>query len=452
MLSIPANQSLIEYLASLPTAERTWVLSQLSTSELQILETWRGGLARPTQLRPGTDGAAIQRDGWGVWLILAGRGFGKTKTLSEDAIEDVAIRGKRQLALVAPTARDIRDVLIEGPSGVLACSPPSWRPHYEPSLGHKLTWPNGAIAHGYSADEPDRLRGPQHDAAKCDELAAWARVDDAWSNLMFGLRIGNNPDVVAATTPRPTPFLRNLMADPLTVVTRGSSYENRSNLSAQFFARNISRYEGTRLGRQEIYGEVLEDIEGALWRASMIDPYRSRTIPEMVRIVVAIDPAVSAKLNSDETGIVVAGIDHRGHCYVIEDRSGRYTVYEWVRKACQAWGQWRADRIVAEVNNGGDLVEAAIRSHFPAVPYSSVRASRGKQMRAEPVSAMYERGMVHHCGVFPELEKQMTDWVPGEESPDHLDALVWAITELAISPTPVEHRVIEDYRVNISPY
>ena len=421
-----------------------------------MLTQWRGFWARPAQLRPGSDGAENARQRWRYWLILAGRGFGKTRTISEDAWESVTERGCQRIALIAPTAADVRDVMIEGPSGIMNCGPRELRPTYEPSK-RRVTWPNGAMAMGYSADEPDRLRGPQHDAAFCDEIATWPHAEEVWSNLLFGLRIGD-PRVSIATTPRPTTFLKTLIRDPQTVVTRGTSFDNRSNLSPDFFTSIISKYEKTRLGRQEIYAEILEDTEGALWTRDMIDRDRVmlRDVPELARVVVAIDPAVSANEGSDETGIVIAGTDARGHAYVLEDRTGKYTPAEWVRKAVQGWAAWKGDRIVAEVNNGGDLVEAAIRSAYPMVPFTRVHASRGKAMRAEPVSALYERRLVHHVGEFVAMESQMCEWVPGLNmaSPDRLDALVWALTELLVSPTPITGRMVTTdlARVQISPY
>lgn len=375
-----------------------------------------------------------------MWLLLAGRGFGKTRVLSEDTHEDALVRNKRNIALISPTARDIRDVMIEGSSGILATAPPDGRPVYEPSLGHKLTWPNGAVAHGYSADEPDRLRGPQHDAAKCDEIATWKYLDSAWSNMMFGLRLGDNPDVVCATTPRPLQFLKDLILAEDTVTTRGSSFENKTNLSKRFFDRNIKPYENTRLGRQEIYAEILDQIEGALWTMSLIEPFRVplARVPPMARVVVAVDPAVTNNPLSDETGIGAVGLGIDGHLYVLADRSGKYTTNEWVRQALVLGTEYQADRLVAEVNNGGDLVESAFRAAAPNVPFKAVRATRGKVRRAEPVVSIYERGMVHHVreANLTALETQMTTWVDdcGMKSPDRMDWLVWAIYDLVIAP------------------
>lgn len=344
-------------------------------------------------------------------------------------------------ALVARTAADTRDVLVEGESGILAISPPWFMPIYEPSK-RRVTWPNGSMATLYSADKPDLLRGPQHHWAACDELAAWRFANDAWANLMLGLRLGERPRVVAATTPRPTALVKQLLKDSTTAVTRGSTYENRANLAPGFFHQIISQYEGTRLGRQEIYAELLDDAPGALWRRDDIDRARVSEVPrELVRIVVAVDPAVTATAESNETGIVVAGIDSRDHGYVLEDCTLRGSPAQWGEAAVKAYDRWQADRIVAEVNNGGDMVEHVVRTAARElcerqkrvtrnVSFAKVYASRGKQTRAEPISALYEQGRVHHIGIFPEMEDQMCMWTPGDVSPDRLDAAVWALTEL----------------------
>ena len=316
--------------------------------------------------------------------------------------------GRRRIALVGPTAADARNVMVEGESGILAISPDPERPLYEPSK-RRLTWPNGAVATTYSADEPERLRGPQHDAAWCDELGAW-RYPEAWDMLMFGMRLGADPRTVVTTTPRPAKLIRDLMRDPICVVTRGSSYENRANLAPAFFDQIIRKYEGTRLGRQELEAELLEDAPGALWSHGLIEASRLRLAPEMTRVVVAIDPAVTSGEEADETGIVVAGKDKNGHGYVLADISGRYPPTEWARLAITAYRTHGADRIVAEVNNGGDMVGATLRMVDRNVAFTEVRASRGKIVRAEPVAALYDQGRVHHIGTFPQLEDQMTNF------------------------------------------
>lgn len=362
---------------------------------------------------------------------MAGRGWGKTRTGAETVAEWVRSGKCRRIALVAPTAADARDVMIEGESGLLNVGQPQERPTYEPSK-RRLTWPNGAIATVFSADKPDRLRGPQHDGAWADEIAAW-RYPEAWDQLMFGLRLGDDPRVVATTTPRPIPLIKELVESDTTHVVRGSTYDNRANLAPAFFEKIIARYEGTRLGRQELYAEILTDVPGALWNRSMIEIGRVAKPPTTLRrIVVSIDPAASANEDSAETGIIVAGIGEDGHGYVLEDVSLTASPDKWARQAVSAFYVHGADRIVAEVNNGGDMVEHTLRTVDRTVPYKAVRASRGKEIRAEPVAALYEQGRIHHVGYFGPLEDQLCTWLPGEKSPDRLDALVWALTELML--------------------
>src|ERR1700758_4455747 len=399
-------------------------------------------IARPNQLSP-------PGNWWQVWLLLAGRGFGKTRTLAEWACGQAASGQASRIAIVAATAADARDVLVEGESGILAVAPPWCRPIYEPSK-RRLTWPNGAIATTFSAEEPERLRGPQHDAAVCDELGAWSRPE-TWDMLQFGLRLGRNPRCLVATTPRPTKLIRELLAREGrdVVVTRGSPYENRANLAPGFFDQVIRKYEGTRLGRQELNAELLEDTPGALWSHSIIDAARHAAAPNLARIVVAIDPAVTSGEDADETGIVVVGKDNQGHGYVLADASGKYQPIEWAKIAIAACRAHRADRIVAETNNGGEMVAATIRMVDNNIPVTTVWASRGKIARAEPVSALYEQGRVHHIGTFPKLEDQMCafttdfDRARAGYSPDRLDALVWGLTELLVEPMP--HSGIFEY-------
>jgi phage terminase large subunit-like protein len=452
-LSALESSSLAEYLASLPGNQQREAISGLTETEARsLLYDWRGFYARPNQLRP--------LGQWRYWLVQAGRGFGKTRTGAECVREWVA-EGKRRIALVGPTAHDTRKVMVEGESGLVTISPPWDRPEYNPSL-REIRWKNGALATLYTADEPERLRGPQHDCAWCDELAAW-RFPEAWDNLLFGLRLGDDPRAVITTTPKPTKLMRELVADPNTHVTRGSSYDNRANLAPAFFEAIIKKYEGTRLGRQELMAELLEDLPGALWTRAIIDNNRVRGVPSpLQRIVVAIDPAVTSGEESDETGIIVAGVHDNGHVYIIADRSLRGTPGEWATEALRAWLWAKGDRIIAEVNNGGDLVEANIRAvvagmHGQAaaamVPFRAVRASRGKMVRAEPVASLYEQGRVHHIGSFGQLEDQMCSYVPGvEKSPDRMDALVWAVTDLVVQP--IEERMTIAYHdpYEISPY
>ncbi len=422
------SASLADKFAQLPAPKRRLFLVKLSPDERAELEYSWPFWARPEQLAP--PGA------WRAWLILSGRGWGKTRSGAEWVRGQVEVGRSKRLALVGATAADTRDVLVEGESGILATSPPWARPVYEPSK-RRRTWPNGALATLYSADEPDRLRGPQHDGAWADELAAW-RYPDAWTQLQFGLRLGDDPRVVVTTTPRPTALVRDLARAKTTIVSRGSSYENAANLAPAFLDELKRRYENTRLGRQEIFGDILDDNPGALFRRTDIDGARVRRAPPLVRIVVAIDPAVSHDENSSETGIVVAGLGDDGHAYVLDDCSGILTPAAWAKRAIDVFYDHGADRIVAEVNQGGALVEANLRTVDARVPYKAVRASRGKAVRAEPVAALYEQGKVHHVGVLIALEDQMCGWDPttAEKSPDRMDALVWALTELAIESQP----------------
>ncbi len=390
---------------------------------------WRNK-ARPEQ-RPPTD------DDWIVWLLLAGRGFGKTRTGAE-FIRLMARDGlARRIALVGPTANDVRAVMVEGESGLLAvCAEDGFQgPVYEPA-NRRLRWPNGAIATCYSADEPRRLRGPQHDLAWLDEVCAWRDPQGAWDMLMLGLRLGDRPRAVVTTTPKPIRLLRDLVAQPTTRVTRGKTKDNEKNLAPSFIASIVKRYEGTRLGRQELDAELLDQADGALWTRAMIEAARidPSAEPQRRRIVVAIDPAGSARPGSDETGIVVAALGADGRAYILADASGRMSPNLWARRAIALYRRFNADRIVAETNMGGDMIEATLRTVMPEAPYKGVSASRGKHARAEPVAALYEQGRVSHVGPFPALEDQMCNWEPGIglASPDRLDALVWALTELML--------------------
>jgi phage terminase large subunit-like protein len=428
-------------LASLPEPLRNSLIWSLSREQALTLKYDWPYRARAAQLPPAGD--------WRVWLLLAGRGFGKTRTGAETVRARVAAHLARRIALVAPTAADARDVIVEGESGLLAIAPSGERPLYEPSK-RRLTWPNGAIATIFSADEPDRLRGPQHDFAWCDELAAW-RYPEAWDMLMFGLRSGRDPRAIVTTTPRPTTLIRRLVTDPKVAVTRGRTAENRANLAPAFLDQIVRRYEGTRLGRQELDAEILDDVPGALWQRGLIEAARLRVAPPFVRVVVAIDPAATSGADADETGIVVAGLDSAGHAYVLADASGRYAPAEWARVAIAACHTHQADRIVAEVNNGGEMVEATLRMVDASAPFRAIRAARGKAARAEPVAALYEQGRVHHIGAFPALEDQMCSFTGDFDrrtagySPDRVDALVWAVSELVVEP-PAGEAIFEAYR------
>jgi len=383
---------------------------------------------------------------WATWLLLAGRGFGKTRSAGE-AIRalvcgktPLATGGYHRVALVAETAADARDVIVEGESGLLAIHPPDFRPNYEPSK-RRLTWPNGAVATLYNAVEPDQLRGPQHDLAYCDELAKWSYAQETWDQLQFGMRLGEWPRQIIATTPRPIPVLKRIMTQPGTVVTRGTTFENRSNLAPSFIEQITARYEGTRLGRQELNAEILDDVPGALWTRAMIDQARAPSaIPDMARVVVAIDPSgtAGASDNGDSIGIVVAGKGTDGRGYVLADRSCKVSPAAWGRMAVDAYHEFKASRIVAERNYGGAMVEHVIRTTDNRVAYKEVTAARGKVLRAEPIAALYEQNRISHVGKLSALEDQLcqmtTDGYCGDGSPDRADALVWAITELMLNP------------------
>lgn len=432
---MPETSSLAESLASLPEPERAAILADLTEEQAEALRWDWKFWARPKQIPPEGD--------WLVWLILAGRGFGKSRTGAE-WVRSIACgptplsRGLcGRIALVAETAADARDVMVEGESGLLSVHPHDFRPLYEPSK-RRITWPNGAMASLYNATEPDQLRGPQHDSAWCDELAKWRYARETWDMLQFGLRGGDNPRQVITTTPRPIAVLREIMAGETTVVTRGGTLENASNLAAAFLKQVVDRYEGTRLGRQELHAEILDDVPGALWTRKCLDDSRVREAPDLERIVVAVDPAVTNGEESDETGIIVAGVapnaDGHTHGYVLDDWTLRGTPEEWARKAVAAYRMYGADRIVAEKNQGGEMVASVMRAVDRDVPVTLVSATRGKYVRAEPISALYEQGRVHHVGALGRLEDQMVMFTPdidrGEESPDRVDALVWALSSL----------------------
>ena len=386
-------------------------------------------IARPEQLWP-------KGKHWDTWLILAGRGWGKTRTGAE-SIRYMVEKGRaRRIALIGRTTADVRDVMVEGPAGILNVFPATTRPIYEPSK-RRITFHTGAVAIAYTGDKPDQLRGPEHDLAWCDELAAWRHAGEAWDSLCFGLRLGSQPRAIVTTTPRPIPLIRDLLSEDgrATHVTTGTTYENCANLPPTYIDRLERTYAGTRIGRQEIEAALLEQAAGALWTLGRIDADRVTEAPSLQRIVVAIDPAVTSGETADETGIIVAGQCGDGHAYILEDLSGRHSPAEWARSAIRAFHRHGADRIIGEANQGGDLVERNIRVEDRRVPFRSVRATRGKWLRAEPIAALYEQARVHHVGGFPELEDQMTGWEPGAaQSPDRLDALVWALTELMVMP------------------
>ena len=418
-------QSVAERLATLPLNEQQEVLSALTDAEAEaLLYDWRGFHARENQVMPGGD--------WDIWLVLAGRGFGKTRTGAEAVREEVENNRSGRIGLIAETAADARDVMV---AELLRIFPPGEMPTYTKS-NRCVEFQNGAKAFTYNATEPDQLRGPQHDFLWHDELAKWRYARETWDQAQFGLRLGSHPRQIVTTTPRPIELVKAILAgtEGKVHVTRGSTMDNRANLAASFMERIQARYAGTRLGRQELNAEVLSDLPGALWRQSSIDAYRVQAAPEFQRVVVAVDPAVTNTEESDDHGIIAVGMTDEQVGYVIEDVSCKGTPFEWAQAAARLAGKVMADGVVVEVNNGGDMVAHTLRSVAPNLNIIEVRASRGKHIRAEPIAALYEQGRVRHVGQFPELENQLTQFTSagyeGENSPDRADALVWACSEL----------------------
>ena len=385
-------------------------------------DDWTWNHARADQ-RPPTDAE------WLVWLLLSGRGAGKTRTGAEYTHRMADVTGR--MALIGATGPDVRDVMIEGESGLLTVARPGAKPLYEPSK-RRLTWPNGCRATVFSAEEPDRIRGPEHGYAWVDEPAHFALIQDVWDNLMFGLRIGRRPRVVCTTTPKPRPWVKELAKDPRTRVARASTFANLANLAPSFAETILKKYQGTRLGRQELHGEILEDVEGALWSWDLIEPDRVIKGPDpMDRVVIAVDPAGGAKRTNDETGIIVVGRAGE-HIYILADRSGRMSPYGWAMAVDAAFEEFSADAVVAETNYGGDMVLDNLRKAGVPKRVIGVHSRRGKAIRAEPIVAVYEQHRAHHVGQFEALEEELTTWQPYEDrdSPNRLDALVHGATEL----------------------
>lgn len=420
------DRSLVERLARLPGANRGSLIGTIPEDLRQaIARTWAFN-ARPSQLAPPGD--------WAVWLVLAGRGFGKTRTGAEWVTALAARHPESRFALVGPTAHDALAVMVEGESGLLTVAPDGMRPEWR-ATRRELRWPNGAMASVVSAVEPDSLRGPQFHFAWCDEIATWPRVAEVWANLKMGLRLGERPRAVVTTTPRPLAFLRDLQSADGVVVTRGSTFDNRANLPAAFLADMSAAYAATSLGRQELLGELLDDREGALWSRDGLEACRETTVPDLVRIVVGVDPPAGP----GGCGIVIAGLDEAGIAHVLADASLMGVAPQtWARAVAAAHARFGADRVVVETNNGGDMVESTLRAANVALPVKQVKASVGKSARAEPVSALYAAGRVRHAGLFAELEDEMCGLMLGGgyvgpgRSPDRADALVWALTELML--------------------
>ncbi len=430
-----------------------------------FLDDWEYVWARPSQRFP-------DWLDWNIWLIMAGRGFGKTRTGAE-FIKDRVRKGAKRIALVGATAADVRDTMVLGESGILGLH---WRkdemPVYEPSKA-RIIWPNGAVAKMYSAEKPNRLRGPQHECAWADEIGAW-KYADAWDQLMFGLRLGDNPQVCATTTPKPIPLIFDLVKRAVLVreatpgktyrvlVTEGTTYENVVNLASSWLVNILEKYKGTRLGEQELEARLLRDVPGALWTQETIEVFRQQDagmIPQLKRIVIGVDPGGSSgKVAEDqkrETGIVAVGLGIDNHYYILADVSGTLKPLEWGRRVTDLYRDLKADRVVAEKNYGGEMVESNINTVDPNVPVRLVNASRGKAIRAEPVSSLYAQGKCHHVGMFGAMESEMTTWVPDladkQPSPNRMDALVWAITALMegrVAPPTLDVTASDD----VSPY
>lgn len=413
-------------------------LKKLKPDDLDfILHDWSGIFARKDQLPPIT----TTSDPPPIWLMIGGRGAGKTRAGSEwvrgmvSADHAYTKEPRGHIALVGETFADVRNVMIEGVSGLLSVHPFNQRPVWS-STNKTLEWPNGAKAYAFSAEDPESLRGPQFDCAWCDEIGKWRYATQAWDMLQFGLRLGNHPQVVVTTTPRPTPLIRALLKDERVVMTHAKTSENAFNLASTFIKNMQRQYGGTRLGRQELDGELIEERSDALWTRMMIEDARVRIIPELTRIIVAVDPPATSGKNADACGICVAGRNAKGDVYIIHDGSARtMRPAQWAAKVMHLVERFGADAVIAEVNQGGEMVQAVLKQVAPDVRILPVFASRGKYTRAEPVAALYEQGRVHHVGAFPELEDEMCDFaldgLSNGRSPDRLDAMVWAVSALS---------------------
>ncbi len=442
------KSSLISSLGSLSESEqRKIILESLTEEEAEeLLWDWKVW-ARPEQLPPAGD--------WLTWLILAGRGFGKTRTGAEFIRDEVTAKRASSIALIGETQKDLEEVMCFGVSGIMSVFPP----HQKPRITKKpirVEFHTGAVAYGYNATEPDQLRGPNFDLAWGDELAKWRYSRETYDQLQFALRLGNHPRQIFTTTPRPIPILKEILAAPTTVVSRGITSDNHINLAASFIKTITEKYAGTRLGRQELSAEILDDVPDALWTRAALDRDRvsPKKMPNLKRVVVAIDPAAKKNETPEDgaaTGIIVAGVGEDNRGYVIDDATCRESPNGWARKAIACFDRYHGDRIVGEVNNGGDMVEATMKVVRPGAPFKAVHASKGKWTRAEPIAALYEQGRISHVGTFAELEDEMVNFGPngmvGEASPDRVDALVWALTELFPSivkkadpkPAVIEH-------------
>ena len=403
-------------------------LKKYRQNRKNVLDPWMQ-IARDNQKLPSGN--------WSTWLILAGRGFGKTRTGAESIRQLVERHGYKRVALIGASIVQTRSIMVEGVSGILGAYPSDKKPHLEITK-REVHFRNGAVAMLFGGDQVDQLRGPQFDLAWIDELAKFRHPDKLMDQLTLSLRLGTQPKCIITTTPRPLPIINKLLQRHDVIVTRGTTFENEQNLAPSFIEQVVKEFKGTKLGSQEIYGEILNETQGALWQRANLTyeqpAYDEQQNPILQRIVVAIDPATTHHEGSDETGIVIAGIDDRKQAYILEDLSGKHSPLDWGQRAVQAYHRYKADRIVAETNKGGDLVERMIKSIDSMVSYKEVRATRGKAVRAEPIAALYEKGRVFHVRPFQALEEQMCTYIPGStsKSPDRVDALVWALTDLLL--------------------
>ncbi len=430
----------LEEFKTLSLNERSSILSSLDDDDFLLLRYDWNFWARENQLPPNELGTL----GFFIWFIMAGRGYGKTRTLSEWVIDCVQNQNYRHVSLVGAASDEVRMIMIEGESGILECSPPWFYPKYEPSK-KRITWPNGAVANIFYGTEPEKSRGAQSDLIWADEIAKWRYPQETLDNLLMGLRLGTNPLCGVSSTPKPTKFIKDLVKRPECITVKGNTYDNMSNLAKPFIQTIIQKYKGTRLGRQEINAEILDDNPNALWNRTVIDDNRVTDRIDCVRLVVGIDPPGTEpdkdkpEKEVTECGIVVVGegkalpgmdFPKARHFYVFDDLSMRGSPEKWAREAIGGLNKYKGDSLVPEKNFGGAMVKSTLRNVDPNVPIHEVHASRGKYLRAEPISALYEQGRVHHIGTFPELEDELCEWEPGKKSPNRLDALVWGITYL----------------------
>ncbi len=438
----PAHLSWNKVLATLDDSTRDSIIESLSDGDVTHASTDWFLHARREQIPPLWD--------WFTWVVMAGRGFGKNWAGSNWLINEHVEGRAKNSAVIAATSSDLRKYCIEGPSGILSLAPPWFRPDYQPSKT-RLVWPDGTLTLLFTSEKPERLRGPNLDKVWCDELAAWRYLDETWKMLQLCLRFGDAPQCVVTTTPRPKKILRDLLKNERTekntaddiAVTCGSTYDNVANLAPRFVDSIIKQYKGTRLERQEIYGELLDEFEGSLWSLKLLDECRVTEHPILTRIGVGVDPAITSHEDSDLTGIVSAGTAANGHGYVIGEHSLRASPENWARKVVAVYDDLKADFVVAEKNQGGEMVEAVIHAVDPSVNVRLVHASRAKIVRAEPIAARYEQNKVHHVGTFADLEDELCLFLPGEikVSPDRADAMVWVLTELMGGPNVVSPRI-----------